>query len=74
MGDTSSRNRSCEHCDLWQTGQPQWWRHTSRVPKAIPGCQEVNSRVLNVALIRQEVLELVEQDANAFEKVWANRT
>jgi perosamine synthetase len=53
--------------------EPQWWHHPPQVPKALPGCEEVNSRVINVALIRQKAPELVEQFAKAFEKVWAHR-
>lgn len=53
--------------------EPQWWHHPPQIPKTLPGCEEVNSRVLNVGLFHQEAPELVEQYARAFEKVWANR-
>jgi perosamine synthetase len=53
--------------------EPQWWHHLPQLPKVLPGCQEVNSRSFNVALMRQEAPELVEQYAKAFEKVWAHR-
>jgi dTDP-4-amino-4,6-dideoxygalactose transaminase len=53
--------------------EPQWWHHAPEVPKLLPGCQEVNSRALNVSLFRKEASELVEQYAKAFEKVWAHR-
>jgi perosamine synthetase len=53
--------------------EPQWWHHPPQLPKVLPGCEEVNSRAINVGLIRQEAPELVEQYAQAFEKVWAHR-
>lgn len=53
--------------------EPQWWHHAPNVPKTLPGCQEVNSRVLSIPLFRQEAPELVEQYVKAFEKVWAHR-
>ena len=43
------------------------------MPKVLPGCEEVNSRAINVALFHQEAPELVEQYVKAFEKVWAHR-
>ncbi len=53
--------------------EPQWWHHPVNVPKVLPGCEQVNSQAINVALFRQEAPELVDQYANAFEKVWAHR-
>jgi perosamine synthetase len=53
--------------------EPQWWHHPPKVPKVLPGCEDVNSRAINVSLIRQEAPELVEQYVKAFEKVWAHR-
>jgi dTDP-4-amino-4,6-dideoxygalactose transaminase len=53
--------------------EPQWWHHPIDVPKVLLGCQEVNARALNVGLFHQNVPELVEQYAKAFEKVWAHR-
>ena len=53
--------------------EPQWWHHPPQVPKVLAGCVEVNARAINVALLRQEASELVEQYAKAFEKVWAHR-
>lgn len=53
--------------------EPQWWHHAPQLPKVLPGCQEVNSRALNVGLIRHEAPELAEQYVKAFEKVWAHR-
>jgi dTDP-4-amino-4,6-dideoxygalactose transaminase len=54
--------------------EPQWWHHLPTLPKVLPGCQEVNSRAINLALFRQEAPELVEQYAKAFEKVWARHS
>ena len=53
--------------------EPQWWHHPPQIPKVLPGCQEVNSRVISVGLLRDEAPELVDQWARAFEKVWAHR-
>jgi dTDP-4-amino-4,6-dideoxygalactose transaminase len=53
--------------------EPQWWHHPVNVPKVLPGCQEVNARVMSVPLFHQEAPELVEQYVKAFEKVWAHR-
>jgi dTDP-4-amino-4,6-dideoxygalactose transaminase len=53
--------------------EPQWWHHPVNVPKVLPGCEEVNSRSIFVSLMRKDAPELVEQYAQAFEKVWAHR-
>lgn len=53
--------------------EPEWWHHAPTVPKTLAGCEEVNSRAMNVSLFRKECPELVEQYAKAFEKVWAHR-
>jgi dTDP-4-amino-4,6-dideoxygalactose transaminase len=53
--------------------EPQWWHHPVNVPKVLHGCQQVNARALNVGLFHQKAPELLEQYAEAFEKVWAHR-
>ncbi|MBN1393603.1 MAG: aminotransferase class I/II-fold pyridoxal phosphate-dependent enzyme [Pirellulales bacterium] len=53
--------------------EPKWWHHPIDVPKVLPGCEEVNSRAINLALFRQEAPEMVDQYIAAFEKVWAHR-
>jgi perosamine synthetase len=53
--------------------EPQWWHHPIDVPKRLPGCEEVNSRAINLGLMYQDAPELVEQTIHAFEKVWAHR-
>jgi dTDP-4-amino-4,6-dideoxygalactose transaminase len=53
--------------------EAQWWHHKPNLPKVLPGCQEVNSRAINVALFRRDAPALLEQYAQAFEKVWAHR-
>lgn len=53
--------------------EPQWWHHQPTIPMVLPGCQEVNSKALNVGLFRKEAPELVDQYVKAFEKVWAHR-
>lgn len=53
--------------------EEKWWHHKPNLPDALPGCQECNAQSLFVPLFRQEAPELVEQYAQAFEKVWAHR-
>ncbi len=53
--------------------EPQWWHHLPTLPKFLAGCHHVNSRVINIGLVREEAPELVEQYVTAFEKVWSQR-
>ncbi|NLF09458.1 MAG: aminotransferase class I/II-fold pyridoxal phosphate-dependent enzyme [Pirellulaceae bacterium] len=53
--------------------EPQWWHHPIDLPKSLPGCEQVNSRAINLPLFRREAPEMVEQYIAAFEKVWAHR-
>jgi perosamine synthetase len=59
------------NCTIYS--ESQWWHHPIDVPKVLPGCQEVNSRAINVAFFRTPAPELVEQYVKAFEKVLAHR-
>ena len=55
--------------------ESQWWRHMPVLPAAdsVPGCDEANTKAIQVAYFTSDQPELVEQYAKAFEKVWAHR-
>lgn len=53
--------------------EPQWWHHPINVPKVLHGCEQVNSRAINLPLFRRDAPEMVDQYIAAFEKVWAHR-
>lgn len=52
--------------------EEKWWHHKPTVAN-LPGTTSVNNRAINVRLARREAPELIEQYAQAFEKVWAHR-
>ena len=53
--------------------EPKWWHHTPKIPERMPGCEYVNANHISVPLFYGEAPELIEQYAQAFEKVWAHR-
>jgi dTDP-4-amino-4,6-dideoxygalactose transaminase len=53
--------------------EAQWWHHAPEVPDELPGCAEVNRTTVRLPLFTAEAAELVDQYAEAFEKVWAHR-
>jgi len=53
--------------------EAKWWHHPPKVPASMPGSQQVNATHLFLPLIYGEAPELIEQQAKAFEKVWAHR-
>jgi dTDP-4-amino-4,6-dideoxygalactose transaminase len=53
--------------------EPQWWHHAPQVPDKLPGCAEVNGTTVRLPLFTAEATEVIDQYAEAFEKVWAHR-
>jgi dTDP-4-amino-4,6-dideoxygalactose transaminase len=53
--------------------EPKWWHHTPKIPEKMPGCEYVNANHIFVPLFYGEAPELIDQYAQAFEKVWAHR-
>lgn len=53
--------------------EAKWWHHPPTVPDRMPGNQQVNGSHIFVPLMYGEASELIEQYAQAFEKVWAHR-
>jgi dTDP-4-amino-4,6-dideoxygalactose transaminase len=51
----------------------QWWRHMPVLPDNVPGCDQANKQAISLPLFTSDQPELVEQYAQAFEKVWAHR-
>ena len=43
------------------------------VPDELPGCAEVNRATVRLPLFTAEATEVIDQYAEAFEKVWAHR-
>jgi dTDP-4-amino-4,6-dideoxygalactose transaminase len=65
------------HTYLLQHKQPLYqdaslWHHKPEIPE-LPGSEEANRTALSLPYFTSEVPELVEQYAQAFEKVWAHR-
>jgi dTDP-4-amino-4,6-dideoxygalactose transaminase len=57
-------------CPLYQ--EEQWWHHKPHLPQ-LPGSEEANRTAVTLPYFTSAVPELVEQYAQAFEKVWAHR-
>lgn len=53
--------------------ESQWWHHPPVIPE-LPGSEQANSTAISLPYFTSEQPELVEQYAQAFEKVWAHRT
>lgn len=53
--------------------EAKWWHHKPKIPETLPGSEEVNRTHFFVAFQYEEAPDVIEQYANAFEKVWAKR-
>jgi len=54
--------------------EAKWWHHPPKVPAVLPGCAQVNRSCIYLPLFYEDAPNLIEQYAQAFEKVWAHRT
>jgi dTDP-4-amino-4,6-dideoxygalactose transaminase len=54
--------------------EAKWWHHPPRIPEKMPGCEYVNANHLFLPLFYGEAADVIEQYAQAFEKVWAKRS
>ena len=54
--------------------EAKWWHHPVVIPDDLKGTTQVNKQAVNLPIFRIEAPDLVEQYAQAFEKVWAHRT
>lgn len=52
--------------------EKQWWHHPPVIPE-LPGSEQANATGISLPYFTSEQPELVEQYAQAFEKVWAHR-
>jgi perosamine synthetase len=52
--------------------EEQWWHHRPMIPE-LPGSEQANATAISLPYFTSEQPELVEQYAQAFEKVWAHR-
>jgi perosamine synthetase len=50
----------------------EWWHHTPEIPE-LPGSKQANDTAISLPYFTEDVPELVEQYAKAFQKVWAHR-
>ncbi len=57
-------------CSLYH--DEQWWHHKPQIPE-LPGSDQANRTAVALPYFTEEVPELVDQYARAFEKVWAHR-
>jgi perosamine synthetase len=53
--------------------EAKWWHHAPTVPAEMPGNHHVNTKHIFMPLIYGDEPELLEQQAKAWEKVWAHR-
>jgi dTDP-4-amino-4,6-dideoxygalactose transaminase len=53
--------------------EAQWWHHLPVIADRFPGAEEVNQRGISLPFFTKNVPELIDQYAQAFEKVWAHR-
>jgi dTDP-4-amino-4,6-dideoxygalactose transaminase len=54
--------------------EARWWHHAPTIPESMPGNKQVNSTHIFMPLIHGEAPELIDQQARAFEKIWAHRS
>ncbi|HWR52809.1 MAG TPA: DegT/DnrJ/EryC1/StrS family aminotransferase, partial [Bryobacteraceae bacterium] len=54
--------------------EARWWHHAPVIPETMPGNKQVNATHIFMPLIHGEAPELLDQQARAFEKVWAHRS
>ena len=54
--------------------EAKWWHHAPTIPADMPGNRQVNQTHIFTPLLYGEAEELIEQQAAAFEKVWAHRS
>lgn len=52
--------------------ESQWWHHAPVIPE-LPGSEQANSTAIGLPCFTSAQPELIEQYAQAFEKVWAHR-
>jgi dTDP-4-amino-4,6-dideoxygalactose transaminase len=53
--------------------EAKWWHHPVVIPDDLKGTTQVNAQAVNLPIFRVEAPDLIEQYAQAFEKVWAHR-
>ena len=53
--------------------EAKWWHHPVVIPSDLPGTTQVNKTAVKVPVFREEAPDLIDQYAQAFEKVWARR-
>lgn len=51
----------------------QWWRHMPVLPDKVPGCDQANKQAISLPYFTSDQPELIDQYAQAFEKVWAHK-
>ena len=54
--------------------EAKWWHHPVVIPEDLHGTTQVNKQAVSLPIFHDEASELIEQYAQAFEKVWARRT
>jgi dTDP-4-amino-4,6-dideoxygalactose transaminase len=53
--------------------EAKWWHHPIKIPKSLPGTEQVNRTSLHLPLFYEDNPELMDQYVKAFEKVWAHK-
>jgi dTDP-4-amino-4,6-dideoxygalactose transaminase len=53
--------------------EAKWWHHPPTIPDHLPGSEQANNTAVALPYFTTDVPELVDQYAEAFEKVWARR-
>ncbi|MCL4854685.1 MAG: DegT/DnrJ/EryC1/StrS family aminotransferase, partial [Bryobacteraceae bacterium] len=54
--------------------EAKWWHHPVVIPQDLHGTTQVNAQAVRLPVFHDEASELIEQYAQAFEKVWAHRS
>jgi dTDP-4-amino-4,6-dideoxygalactose transaminase len=67
----TGRHYTLQH-ELPLYAEEEWWHHKPVIPE-LPGSTQANATCLGLPYFTNEVPELCEQYAKAFEKVWAHR-
>jgi dTDP-4-amino-4,6-dideoxygalactose transaminase len=54
--------------------EAKWWHHPPVIPSSMPGNEYINKNHIFLPLLYGEASEVIDQYAQAFEKVWAHRS
>lgn len=68
---TEGNYRQQHTCEVYH--EAKWWHHAPVIPAKLPGSDQISRTRFHIPIMYEDVPELIEQYAKAFEKVWAHK-